>query len=222
MRAPKGPPELEGAVGTLSRTSKMPCPSYGLPAGTGCPVGGKLAKVSGSVCSKCYAMRGRYVFANVREPQERRLRTVYTEGWTDNMVKLIGHLKTPFFRWHDSGDLQGAWHLAKITEVAHRLPNTQFWLPTHEAGMVFKELEAGRSLPPPNLTIRLSAPMVNKMPHKDILERALEFGLTHAVVFDDAPPGAFPCGATFTDNPKCGTCRECWSKSTHTVCYKKH
>lgn len=222
MKSRRGPVDLEKAVGTLSRTSKMPCPSYGLPAGTGCPVGGKLAKVVGSVCSKCYAMKGRYVFPNVRGPQENRLRTVYDTSWTDNMVRLLGHIKTPYFRWHDSGDLQGAWHLAKIVEIAQRLPETQFWLPTHEAGMVFKELEAGRSLPPDNLTIRLSAPMLNKMPHKDILERADALGLVHAVVFKEAPANTFACPATFMEDPRCGLCRSCWDKSVKYACYKQH
>ena len=47
--------------GSLSKPSKMPGWSIGLPAKE-CKTGGKLQKVPGSVCYDCYALKGCYVF----------------------------------------------------------------------------------------------------------------------------------------------------------------
>jgi hypothetical protein len=44
--------------------------------------------------------------------------------------------KDKYFRWHDSGDIQGLEHFAKIVEVARATPNTLHWLPTREAQTV--------------------------------------------------------------------------------------
>ena len=58
--------------GSLSKPSKMPGWSIGLPAKE-CKTGGKLQKVPGSVCYDCYAMKGCYVFKVVQDAQYRRL-----------------------------------------------------------------------------------------------------------------------------------------------------
>src|SRR5947207_15588532 len=61
----------ETITGGLSFTSKMPCPSWGIPA-TRCKIGSVLAQRDGSVCSRCYAMRGRYQFEAVQRKLEER------------------------------------------------------------------------------------------------------------------------------------------------------
>ena len=48
-------------TGGLSKPSKMPGPSFNLPA-VACITGSKLVKVAGSTCSGCYALKGRYRF----------------------------------------------------------------------------------------------------------------------------------------------------------------
>ena len=52
--------------GSLSKPSKMPGWSIGLPAKE-CKTGGKLQAVPGSVCYDCYAMKGCYVFKVVQD-----------------------------------------------------------------------------------------------------------------------------------------------------------
>ena len=47
--------------GSLSKPSKMPGWSIGLPAKE-CKTGAKLQQVKGSVCFDCYALKGCYVF----------------------------------------------------------------------------------------------------------------------------------------------------------------
>ena len=55
-------------TGSLSKPSKMPGWAYGLPAKE-CKTGAKLAKVPGSVCYDCYALKGCYVFKVVQAAQ---------------------------------------------------------------------------------------------------------------------------------------------------------
>jgi hypothetical protein len=48
--------EANNIVGKLSKTSKMPCYSYNLPA-TRCITGSKMAKIKGTTCYDCYALK---------------------------------------------------------------------------------------------------------------------------------------------------------------------
>ena len=102
-------------VGGLSAPGKMPCPSINLPA-VACVTGAKLAQVPGTTCHGCYALKGRYNFKYTKIAMARRLAALAHESWTAAMVTLMSGFK--HFRWHDSGDLQGAQHLKNILEVA--------------------------------------------------------------------------------------------------------
>ncbi len=109
--------EARKITGGLSAPSKMPGPAYNLPAWQ-CVTGAKLVKVPGSVCHGCYALKGRYRFSNVRMALARRLESLKHPRWVEAMTVLIKG--EPWFRWHDSGDLQSAWHLKQIFEVCKR------------------------------------------------------------------------------------------------------
>jgi len=74
---------------TLSEPSKMPGWSYSLPARE-CRIGSKLAKVKGSVCSNCYALKGRYVFGRVRRAMQRRFESLAHPLWVEAMVTCKG------------------------------------------------------------------------------------------------------------------------------------
>ena len=62
--------EAKQITGGLSSPSKMPGYAYNLPAWE-CVTGVKLQAVAGSVCSGCYAMKGRYRFPNVKDALNR-------------------------------------------------------------------------------------------------------------------------------------------------------
>jgi hypothetical protein len=111
--------DLEKIVGGLSKPSKMPGPAYNLPAYK-CITGQKLAKVPGSVCFGCYALKGRYRFRPVKSAMERRLEALKDPGWVDAMIQLIKPHKE--FRWHDSGDIQSLEHLQNIFRVCRSTP----------------------------------------------------------------------------------------------------
>jgi len=189
--------------GSLSKPSKMPGWSIGLPAKE-CKTGGKLQKVPGSVCYDCYAMKGCYVFKVVQDAQYRRLAAIKHPLWVGAMAHLINSKKANVFRWHDSGDVQDEEHLIKIFAVCKLTPKIKHWLPTREAW-----IKAFLPECPDNLVIRFSAPMV-----------------------DQTAPASWPnssevvtAGATCPaaqQNNECRDCRACWDSNIKTIKYGKH
>lgn len=205
--------EAEQIVHTLSAPSKMPGHAYSTPAFR-CKVGSLLRKVKGSICSKCYALKGRYVFQNVIDAMEKRFKSLTHPLWADAMTFLINKKeKSGFFRWHDSGDLQDVGHLFKIVEVAKNLPHIKFWLPTREYGIVSDYLEAFKTIPE-NLCIRLSAYMIDGKTPDSVAQR---LGVQVSGVTTDG----FTCPAPKQNN-SCGDCRACWDRSVYCVSYKQH
>ena len=180
----------------------MPGPSYNLPA-QGCITGAKLQAIPGSVCSGCYALKGRYNFSNVRLALARRMESLRHPQWVLAMTVLIKG--EPHFRWHDSGDLQSAWHLKQIFEVCNATPETSHWLPTREA----KFLPLSTDSIPKNLTIRFSSHMIDQKPVK--------FWPWTSTVSTQA----FTCPASKQGN-KCLSCRACWDREVASVSYPKH
>lgn len=169
-------------------------------------MGSRLALEKGTVCSKCYALKGRYGFPTVQNAQERRLKTIEDPRWVDAMVTLINGRKIDYFRWHDSGDIQNVEHLLKIIAVAVRCPDTKFWLPTREASIVRMYIDKL----PPNLVVRVSGMWIDGKPP--------EFPNTSTVVTDKAK---VTCPA-YNQGGKCENCRDCWQKHIRNVAYPKH
>ena len=115
--------QAASVCGTLTATSKMPCKSLSLPTES-CITGSKMAEMPGSICSSCYANKGFYsMYANTIKPaQFARLDSIDSPHWVDSMVSSIGN--DAFFRWHDSGDIQGLAHLEKIVSICQQTPKT--------------------------------------------------------------------------------------------------
>jgi len=200
-------------VGGLSEPSKMPCYSYSTSA-LNCHMGGKLRAVKGSVCEKCYAMRGNYRFENVAKAHAKRLQSIEKPFWVEAMTTAISYYeKSGFFRWSDSGDIQNSEHLRKICEIARRLPHVQFWLPTKEASLVSAFVKSGETFPP-NLVVRLSAFMLGQKPSITLLNNLGIFG--SAVSKKD-----WTCPAHTQEN-QCKSCRLCWDKNIKIITYHYH
>jgi len=208
--------EAELAVGNLSRPSKMPSYAWSISARR-CNVGSKLAKVKGSVCEGCYALKGRYMFSNTQDALERRYNAWDSDRakWVDAMIYLMHNkqhiVNAGVFRFFDSGDIQGSAMLDDINTVAWASPTIRFWLPTKEYKLVKnydKEIA-------PNLVIRVSAPTVDKG----------FSGYTHiSTVYNkdniDTAEGHI-CPSSKQDN-QCGSCRACWSDKVSEVSYIAH
>lgn len=202
--------------------SKMPGTTFAQDA-FACKVGDKLAKVEGSVCSKCYARK------------IQRLRPSVNQGWKANLEKARKWLSVnpsqwvaackfqierasnksgeKYHRWFDSGDLDSVEQLAAICQVAQGTPGIKHWLPTREAGIV-KKYKANGGIVPKNLVIRVSATMINDNPIKGHAN-------TSTVHTKGATVQGHECPA-YKQGNACGTCRACWNPSVANISYPKH
>ena len=151
--------EIEAKIGGLSNTSKMPAYSWGISA-KDCKTGKKLALIDGTICNKCYANKGCYVFKVVQDAHKFRLQAVELNEWVDYMIQLITikykklDKSRLYHRWFDSGDIQSYSHLMKIFEVCENTPHIKHWIATREYSIVDKVDEKDV---PKNLCLRVSA-----------------------------------------------------------------
>ena len=199
--------EAKEITGGLSQPNKMPGYAYNIPAWH-CTTGSKLVDVKDSVCAGCYALKNRYIMPIQAAAMERRFKSLTHPQWVEAMTVLVTHYskKVPWFRWHDSGDLQGAQHLKNIFEVCIRTPQVQHWMPTREVKLLTL---MDPTVVPKNLIIRVSSHMIDQAPvkfwpHTSTVVRA---GKT--------------CPAQEQEN-QCGSCRQCWNKEVNNVAYPLH
>ena len=82
--------QAEEMVGGLSSPSKMPSYAWSISAKR-CNIGSKLAKVKGSVCYNCYALKGRYMFKGIQSALDRRYNAWHDnrDKWKDAMICLL-------------------------------------------------------------------------------------------------------------------------------------
>ena len=206
--------QLEKEIGTLSNPSKMPAYAWGISAHK-CMVGNLMAKIKGTTCNKCYALKGHYVFKPVRLAHKKRLAAVKKPEWVDYMAELLTQKykrlakSRLFHRWFDSGDLQSHEHLMKIFKVCELTPHIKYWLATREYKIIskikYKDI-------PKNLVVRASGIKIDGQPPK--------FWKWTSTVHTKKPIGHV-CPA-YKQDGECGSCRSCWSRSVKQVSYKEH
>jgi len=211
--------EAQGAGKVSTGNGKMPGSTFAISA-KHCKVGSKLAKVKGSTCHRCYALK------------IQALRPSVNTGWTNNLNKAVqmidrdparwvafmsfqiqkAYEKTqePFHRWFDSGDLQSEAMLQAICDVARSTPSIKHWLPTREAKIV---KNFGEPIPD-NLIVRVSSTMINDGPMSGHI-------WTSTVHNKEGDPVGHVCPARHQGN-QCGSCRACWSDSVKNVSYPLH
>jgi len=162
-------------------------------------------------------LSGNYTFHNVQEALHRRLASITDPLWVPAMVTVITReCSHGFFRWHDSGDIQSLGHLSDIAEIARRTPHVRHWLPTREYWIVARWVRENDV--PPNLTIRVSAPMVDGV--APFIRTKAGGRLPVSYVHDAQPARAQVCPAP-AQGDTCGSCRACWDNSLD-VSYAKH
>jgi hypothetical protein len=195
--------EAWALVGGLSKPSKMPGWSIGIPAKE-CKTGKKLRQIKNSVCEGCYALKGCYVFKVVQEAQYKRLEAIQHPDWVLAMATLINSKKPNVFRWHDSGDVQDVDHLEKIFEVCKLTPTKRHWMPTREAWIKDHMHKA-----PANLVVRFSSPMIDQGPVKSWANTSTVSTKSRSCPAPD-------------NNNECGSCRACWDPLVKNIEYGKH
>jgi len=214
----------------------MPGTSFSVPAQR-CVTGAKLAKIPGSVCYDCYALKGAYIWPIVQNAMEYRLDLLNSSEFVSTMVAELNKRRATEHRWFDSGDVHSVAHCLKIIAVCRLTPNKKHWIPTKERKL-WQEALKMESLPD-NAVVRYSATMVDKAPPKDWTNSS-------AVITDKAASIGKLCEAYRTkkngemishdeyetakkekqigkiDLGYCGECRACWSPAVKTVSYPKH
>ena len=207
--------ELEAKIGSLSNPSKMPSFAWGIPIEY-CVTGSKLALVDGTICKKCYAGKGCYVFPVVKAMYQKRYEALGLPEWVDYMAELITQKyknldkSRRFHRWFDSGDIQSYEHLMKIFEVCELTPHIKYWLATREYQIIDKITEKDV---PKNLCLRVSTTKVDSPQPK--------FWKWTSGVHKDKKAIGHECPSQTQDN-KCGSCRACWSRKVKQVSYEEH
>ena len=206
--------QLEKEIGRLSNPSKMPAYAWGISAHT-CMVGNLMAKIKGTTCNKCYALKGHYTFPVVINAHKIRLKAITKPEWVDYMAELLTQKykrlakSRLFHRWFDSGDLQSHEHLMKIFKVCELTPHIKYWLATREYKIIskikYKDI-------PKNLVVRASGIKIDGQPPK--------FWKWTSTVHTKKPIGHV-CPA-YKQDGECGSCRSCWSRSVKQVSYKEH
>ena len=231
----QGPMKIKDAkviTDSLTRTSKMPGFSYSLPAWA-CKTGQKLAKIPGTPCYGCYAMKGNYArYPAIKRAQYRRLDAINHPLWVKAMAAQIISKKSKYFRWHDAGDLQSVKHLLKIFKVCKLTPEVKHWIPTQERQFINK-IPIDRI--PKNLVIRLSGskvdgpipkswPWTSTVTSKHNQDNCPAFrtdktGTVHTLQAFDTMTKE---NKKDLDLGHCGDCRKCWSRSIKNISYGKH
>tara|TARA_Y100000034_G_C6792783_1_gene355081 strand:+ start:218 stop:889 length:672 start_codon:yes stop_codon:yes gene_type:complete len=204
-------------IGGLSNPSKMPWYGWSTSAFK-CNTGTKLRDVKGSVCENCYACKGFYPMPNVQRALDHRLQCLEDPRFVDAFVRALEILHErdgeDRFRWHDSGDIQSVEHFEKLVEIANRLPQIRFYLPTKETKLVSSWVRKHPGELPKNLMLKISHPMVGET-YGSKSPADLDF-TTVGVEADNL----FQCPAPKQKN-KCLDCDACW-RSDFNINYTEH
>jgi hypothetical protein len=234
-------------IGGFSHPAKMPCASWSTPAER-CIRGSVLRTMPGSVCAGCYALKGCYQFPSTQAAMARRMAIldrvltspVDAVAFVDAFGRLLRRAESltrariakglkpaknadgRVFRFHDSGDLQSELHFSIICAIAEQCPGVAFWLPTREGAMVAKAIaQRGVMGIPPNLTVRVSADMVDAtVPQPLVASSAIKASLVHSAKGGNWP-AAVECGA-YKREGECGPCRACWRPQIAATSYPIH
>ena len=197
--------QLEKEIGTLSNPSKMPAYAWGISAKQ-CITGSILAEKEGTICNKCYALGGHYLFPVVINAHKIRLKAITKPEWVDYMAELLTlkykniEKSRRYHRWFDSGDLQSYEHLMKIFEVCELTPQINYWLATREYKIITQIKEEDV---PKNLCLRISAILVDGSIPK--------FWQWTSGVHKDKPAIGRECPA-YKQDGECGSCRSWWRR----------
>ncbi len=219
--------QAHAIAGTLGQPSKMPGAAYGIDAFQ-CRKGGELVDDPLSTCHGCYARKNFYRYWRPAvTARARRQAAIRHRLWAEAMIALIWNYieegGEPAFRWHDSGDLHGAWHLANICAVAEATPDVRHWIPTREYSDVVAYLRAGGTIPP-NLAVRLSAHFIGHVADLPPEIAHLPTSTTHhkGTMSPVKRKGAIVCHAIDADVNMCRKCRACWDTRVTNVSYRMH
>lgn len=203
----------------LTTTSKMPCPSISISAKL-CKTGSKLAKVKGTVCHKCYALRGNYLYPSVQQKHERVLDFMTGPDFVPRMTGMLMAGGYEYFRWFDSGDTQSVKMCLDILAVVRDTPWVKHWIPSKEYRMWRDAIKQWPDALPDNFVLRLSTYKDDTRPTRAHTHTSTTF------TSEDSPANVGKvCIADWvkeqTGQYSCGPCRACWDSNVANIAYPK-
>ena len=186
--------------------------TWDLPAGISCPI-------QSEICSKCYARKGHFTRPNAKNLRYHNFYELADKGyinWKLWIINKLEEISPKYFRWHSSGDVFCKQYLNAIYEVCKVLPETSFWLPSHNY-RVFTEK------PPKNLQVHLSCMKDTKQEEECRKKMGTRIKLAYMFV-NKAPRRTHicPCSGKAPDRPRnCdqANCRTCWNKDRNVAFY---
>lgn len=221
----------------------MPCTSWSLSANA-CITGSKLAKVPGSACSTCYAMKDAYTWSNPQTAMRRRLRGLSDPRWIEAMTTLLLHYHSkPYiridlgmpgvrlqistgnraarFRKNPTGhhrwfDSGDLQSIEHLSMICEVASHT----PKIKHWLATQELGMVRryvdagGLIPDNLVIRISSVMVDEQARR-------AWPHTSSVFTSKVPDDSHDCPARYQGH-FCGSCRACWNPAIAHIAYSAH
>ena len=200
----------------LSKTSKMPCKSFALPAMKTCLGAINSEGKVKDVCRGCYAMKGSYQWRPAKALRENNRLSVSNQlhSFASDMLKLLKKEKNNYFRWFDSGDVFDNDFLYEIYKVCKQTPDINHWIPTKAREILdnatWEKLE---SLP--NVKVRYSSDSINGEYNSLHGSTAIQSNQK----YDDNK--VFKCPVDYDQIKKCGNCRACWH-SEKVIAYNFH
>jgi len=200
----------------LSKTSKMPCKSFALPAMKTCLGAINSDGKVKDVCRSCYAMKGSYQWRPAKALRENNRLSVSNElhSFASDMLKLLKKEKNNYFRWFDSGDVFDNDFLYEIYKVCKQTPHINHWIPTKAREILdnatWEKLEALD-----NVKVRYSSDSINGKYNSLHGSTAIQSNQK----YDDSK--VFKCPVDYDQIKKCGNCRACWH-SEKVIAYNFH
>ncbi|MDB4311790.1 hypothetical protein N9937_00005 [bacterium] len=196
-----------------------------------CKTGQKLAKIEGTSCNKCYALRLAKVYPSAQKSWTNNLE-IFRKHQKENTLDLwaaaiakqiimISNNKSKKgisgayqHRWFTAGDLDSVDMLRAICLVAELTPFIDHWLPTQEAGML-RQFHSTLGTIPDNLVVRISATKINDAPRKVWFNTST----THSK--GTTAKHGYACPAQ-EQKGSCNDCTACWDDEVKNISYEVH
>lgn len=195
----------------LTKTTKMGCSSWSIPAGPEVCAGFHAGPES--VCRSCYAAQGMYTMPCVRNAQAYRLDRWQNDPTIDaELIAAINRTRSGYFRVFDSGDFTTVNDIDRWHVIAAACPTVRFWIPTRVWRLGSDWQSALNRLNAlPNVCVRASGLKWDE-PADSTLPLA-------TLVTDDSGD----CPATLNHSSCVAeSCRKCWDKANAETRISRH
>lgn len=172
-------------------------------------------------CKKgCYALKGNWLFANVKESLNNNLKEFIDDGekFFNDIINYLNNndIIYRFFRWFSAGDIVNNTFFKGMIKVAESCPQTKFLCFTKKFELVNNYLNNGGKLPN-NLKIVFSA-----WDNTFKVDNPHNLPMTYVYFKDksrnaDIPEFSIPCTGS------CKECKACWSlEKGQSVYFNQH